>query len=153
MIQNLSIHPSNIRTTFNTKTRVIPVRVQNALIIYQLPFWPRNELQMFKPDNNPQLSVYKTPTCRLGSLLIFWRQTQTEVFLRVCRIWDCVLWTVVIVWVRSVSVSVLLGEWKLPGEKKVIFLLFGIKKSSGMICDRTWAYGITYRLRLAAGQL
>jgi len=53
----------------------------------------------------------------------------------------------VIVLVRSVSVVVLTGEWKIPGENQVNNLLFGIKKSSGMICDRTWAYGITDRLR------
>jgi len=50
--------------------------------------------------------------------------------------WDCVLWTVVIVLVRSVSVMVLSGEWKLPGEEKVIFLLFGIKNAIGMIHAR-----------------
>jgi hypothetical protein len=49
--------------------------------------------------------------------------------------------------VRSVSVEVLSGEWKIPGENQVNNLLFGIKKSSGMICDRTWAYGISDRLR------
>jgi len=47
------------------------------------------------------------------------------------------LWTVVIVLVSSVRVRVLLGEWKFPGEKKVIFLLFGIKNASGMLRART----------------
>jgi len=49
--------------------------------------------------------------------------------------------------VRSVSVVVLSGEWKVPGDNRVNNLLFGIKNASGMIRNRTWAYGITDRLR------
>jgi len=39
------------------------------------------------------------------------------------------------------------GEWKVPGEKQVRCLLFGIKNAYGMICARTWASAVTDRLR------
>jgi len=41
------------------------------------------------------------------------------------------------VFVRSVSVRVLTGECKVPGENKVKCLLFGMKNAKGIIRART----------------
>ena len=78
---------------------VIPVKFQNGVIKYQFHLWPRNSLQMFTPSTNPELSVYKTPNCWLGSLLMYLRQTETDVLVKdSAELWDFVAWTLVIVW-------------------------------------------------------
>ena len=101
------------------------MKVQNDIIKYQFLLWTRNDVQTYKPDKNPQLSVHKTPKCWLGSLLIFLRETQTDDLVKDCvELWNCVVWTVVIVWVRSVSVRVLTGEWSVTGENHAMCQLF-----------------------------
>jgi hypothetical protein len=92
---------------------VIRVNLQKGIIMYQFLLSPRNAVQIFKPAINPEISLYKTPTCWLGSILLFLRETQTDVLVKDgVEMWVCVAWTVVIVWVRSVSVRILRGNGK-----------------------------------------
>jgi len=128
--------------------RVIPVKTQNCIIMYQFLLWPRNDVQMFKPDTNPELSVYKTPTCCLGSLLIFLRETQTDVLVKDgVELWYCVVWTVVRVWECSVSVRILTGEWEGPGGNQQSARLGVSLIANWMIRARTQAPALHDRLR------
>ena len=101
--------------------------VQKSLIIYQFLPWLRNDVQMFKPSYQAATFCIQNAKLLTGFLLIFLRQSQTVVLVKDgVELWDCVVWTVVIVWVRSVSIRVLTGEWKVPAGNHAMCQLFSV---------------------------
>jgi hypothetical protein len=69
----------------------------------------------------------KTQTGRLGSSLVFVRQTQTNVLVKgAAESSDYVASSVVTVQIYSTSIRILTGEWKVPGENPAKCSFFSV---------------------------